>query len=224
MVLLRLRAKTVGATYKRTWECLQNIKPQKFIWESSEGSGDACARQKALLYYIEQHLLLIDRYSNKIRLSEAASFRWKNANRSGGSRHRAWEELNKAIASELLRREDEVTQTARADEIESAQAQSQPLYPAQFAVDVKRIERELLAEELGVSKPTVKDKLKAAITNAYESNDLDKAKRITDQLERKVALELVKRRAKKARKRMIKQYRNRLDQTPDPNSDEDSRN
>ena len=181
---------------------LAEYKPHKFVWRSSEGSGDACAGQEALLHYIEQHLPLIDRYYNKIRLSEAASFRSRNANRSGVSRHRAREGLNKAIASESLRSENEVTQTARADEIESAQAQSEPLYPAQLAVDVKLIESELLAEELRVSKPNLKDKLKAARTNAHESNDLNKTKRITDQLERKLALERVKRRAKKACKRM----------------------
>ncbi len=61
-------------------------------------------------------------------------------------------------------------------------------YPLQYAVDIARIERDSLAVDLSVKKPTVKDKLKAAATNAYPSNDFAKAKRIQNQLERKLEL------------------------------------
>ncbi len=73
LVLLRLRTKIVRATYKRYWACKQNIKPEKFEWESPEGDGDACERQENLLHYIEQYLPLIHLYGNQIRLSESAS-------------------------------------------------------------------------------------------------------------------------------------------------------
>lgn len=89
------------------------------------------------------------------------------------------------------------------------------------SVNRERQWNELLAEELGVPKPTLKNKLKAAVSNAYESNDLDRAKHISEQLERKLVLECVKRHAKQEQKTMVKQYRNQLDQTPDPNSDEE---
>ena len=82
------------ASYKRHWEVLKNIKPQKFDWESPEGDGDAVSRQDNLLRYIEEHLPLIEKYGRQIRSSDFASRRWAVANRSGGSRHRAWVALN----------------------------------------------------------------------------------------------------------------------------------
>ncbi len=41
------------ASYKRHWECLHNVKPEKFDWKSSEGDDDDSERHKALLQYIE---------------------------------------------------------------------------------------------------------------------------------------------------------------------------
>jgi len=151
-------------------------------WTSPEGDGDAVDRQDKLLHYIEQHLPLIEQYGNSIRLSESASKRLAQANRSGGDRHRTWCELNKA------RREHEVHNSAQAVNSSGAQAQNCQ-YPLQFAADVRRIEKELEADDQGIRKPTVKDKLKAAITNAYASNDIAGAKRVQDQLDRKLALE-----------------------------------
>ncbi len=133
--------------------------------------------------------------------------------------------LNNAIVAELLRREDEAIHSAQADNRANAQAQSNPnapKYPAQFVVEIMRINKECLAEDLDVRKPTVKDKLKAAVTNAYQSNNLAQAKCAQDQLDRKSGLERVKRRAKEARKRLIKQYRAQIDTRPrgfDPSSD-----
>ena len=198
-----------------------DIKPRKFEWESPEGDGDEVSKQDNLMRYIESHIPLIDKYRNQIRLSDKASMRWASANRSGGSRHRAWKALNAAIEAELLRRERLVEPV----EQESAQAHVEVRYPLQYAVDNQRIERDMLADDLNIKKPTVKDKLKAAITSAYASNDLDAAKRAQDRLEEKLALERIKRRAKKSRKQMIKQLRQQMDRNSrpsDPNSDNDN--
>ena len=122
--------------------------------------------------------------------------------------------LNKAIAAEPLRREDEAVRSAQADNRANAQAQSNlnaPKYPAQFAVDIMIINRKCLVEDLDVRKLTVKEKLKAAVNNAYQYNNLALAKRAQEQLDRKLALERVKRRAKKAPKRIIKQSRAQMD-------------
>ena len=54
-VVLRLRAKTVRATYKRQWACLEALKPRKFEWQSPEVEGDAADRQGQFHHYIEQH-------------------------------------------------------------------------------------------------------------------------------------------------------------------------
>ncbi len=172
---------------------------------------------------------MIHLYGNQIRLSKSASKRLAQANRSGGPRHRGWMELNKAIAAELLRREDEAVRSAQAYIQASAQAQSNPnapKYPAQSAVDIMRINKECLVEDLDVRKPTVKDKLKGAVTNAYQSGNLAEAKRAQDQLDRKLALDSVKRRVNKARKRIIKQSRIQMDTRPrgfDPSSDNEER-
>ncbi len=98
--------------------------------------------------------------------------RWARANRSGPDLRRTWCELNDAIAKELSRRESEVLTPIQAVYTSCAQ------YPQRFADGLKRIERELAAKDLGVTKPNVKDKLKAAATNAYQSNDVAKAKKI----------------------------------------------
>ena len=68
--------------------------PQKFDWKTPEGNGYALSRQQNLLHYIEQRLPLIASHANKIRLSESASKRLTQANRSGGPRNRAWVSLN----------------------------------------------------------------------------------------------------------------------------------
>ncbi len=89
---------------------------------------------------------------------------------------------------------------------------------------MRRTERELGAEDQGIRKPTVKEKLKEAITNAYASNDIAKAKRVQDQLNCKLALERVRRQEKKLRKRNMQMCRARTDAWRkgfDPNSDND---
>ncbi len=88
---------------------------------------------------------------------------------------------------------------AQADAGVSAQAHK---YLVRFARDVDRIEDECLAEDIGIRKPMVKDKVEAAITNAYNRSDLKGAKRRQDQLEKKFAIERAKRSERKARKRI----------------------
>ena len=73
--------------------------------EIPEGTGDAVDLQERSLAYIEDHLLLIERYANRIPLSDKASMRWKSSNRSGGSRRRGWEYVKQAKEQELHRRE-----------------------------------------------------------------------------------------------------------------------
>ena len=168
-------------------------------------------------------MVLIEKYGKEIRLSESATRRLARANRSGGDRYRDWCQLNDAIAKELVRRESKPDPPARANLEKSAQA---PVlkYPVQYAKDVKRIERELAAEEHGGRKPMVNEKLRTAVTVAYQSNELAKAKRIQDQLDWKMAHERVKRRAKKARKLLLQHCHARMDARPrgfDPNSDDD---
>ncbi len=97
---------------------------------------------------------------------------------------------------ELSRRENQVGTSAQPSNASRAQAHNRPLYPIQFATDVVRLCNECTVEDLNVHKPTVKDNLKASITNAYNRSDFEEAKRRQDQSERKLALERFKRREK----------------------------
>ena len=128
---------------------------------------------------------------------------WKNVNRNGVSRHRGWEDVNQAIEQDLCTREADFREEQYAEKGAPAQS-SPPLHPLQYAIDCKRIAKQCLDEDMGGSKPTVKDKLKAAIAKAREENDVPLASRIQGQLEDTLALECVKRRKKKARKRAIR--------------------
>ncbi len=104
-------------------------------------------------------------------------------NRSGGLRHKAWCDLNKSIEQELTRREKWLLRDAQAIAAGSAQAQCDMptvCYTLQYAVDVARIERDRLVEDLGVKELTVKDKIKAAPTNACQLADFAKANRVKD--------------------------------------------
>lgn len=84
------------------------------------------------------------------------------------------------------------------------------LYPRQYAEDVARIERELEAEELGLKKPTRKEKIKAAYTKAYEEGDYALAASHKDHLERINERESAKRKRKKGRKAAIAAERRAL--------------
>ncbi len=120
------------------------------------------------------------------------------SNRSGRPHHKGLTRLNKAIADELSRREKEGSTSAQVNAGVSAQAHK---YPVQLARDVERVEHECLAEDIGVRMSTVKGKVKADITNAYNRSDSEEAKRRKDQLDSKFALDRAKRRERKSRKR-----------------------
>ncbi len=61
---------------------------------------------------------------------------------------------------------------------------SRPQYLWQFAKDNALIDREFDAENLGICKPTVKEKIKAEIFNAYAANDMARDRRAQDQVDK----------------------------------------
>ena len=171
--------------------------------------------------HTERHIPLIDKYRNQIPLSDKASMRWASANRSGGSRQGGWKALNMVNEAELLHREREVEPVEQG----SAQAHVEVRYPFQYAVHHRRIERDMLADGLNIKESTVKDNLKAAITSAYASNDLDAAKQAQDRLGEKLTLERIKRCTRNSCKQIIKkmcQQMGRDSRPSDPNSDNDN--
>jgi len=99
------------------------------------------------------------------------------------------------------------------------------LFPAQYAQDVRRIEREIEMEENGFMKPSVGDKLIAARTRAYERGDIDGVASANRQIAKRQNTKRMARQRKKQRKKVIAQchreyeWRNRK---PDPPSDGDN--
>ena len=258
--LLRCRARTIRAHYKRMWEVTSNQKPAPFVWHSPERDGDdETTSRNVLRKYIADHVVQIERLRKQVECCAKKKHQLYLRNRSGGERHRMWQATNRAIMQELVKRGDDyellpvsvaaavsipsdVAQANVADRVSpvglnSARAQtssnadsninqvsqatagpSRQQYPRQYAVDVQRIERDMEADELGLSKPSRKQKITAAMVAAMAKGDMQEARSRQDHLNRINAQERMKAKRKRIRKRAIKQahrdYANR-----DPNSD-----
>ena len=78
------------------------------------------------------------------------------------------------------------------------------LYPAQYAVDVARIEREMEQEEAGVKKPTKLQRLNAERIKAFDVGNLERVQAIDKQVAGKQANRRAARHRKKARKAELK--------------------
>ena len=94
------------------------------------------------------------------------------------------------------------------------------LYPASFADDVARIDREMEAEEAGVKKPSKNDRLLAARTAAFERGDMA----IVQSLDAvKARRQGAKRRARSCKKQRKAEPNAYIDDkyNRDPNSDDD---
>ena len=92
-------------------------------------------------------------------------------------------------------------------------------YPAEFAHQFHRIEKEMEAEELGVKKPTSNDHLIAARTVAFEKGDMATVEACDKIQERRRASRRAARARKKVRKAALKEYVARTHGPSDPNSD-----
>ena len=91
--------------------------------------------------------------------------------------------------------------------------------PAEFANQVRRIERDMEAEELGVKKPSSNDKLTAARTVAFEKGDMATVEECDKIRERRCASRRAARARKKVRKVAVKDYIAWTHGRGDPNSD-----
>ncbi len=106
----------------------------------------------------------------------------------------------------------------------SAQAQDtpvaapKPMYTVQYAAENARIEQDLQHEELGLSKPTRKQKIMASIVNAQARGDMQAARHIQYLLDSINARECLKRRARITRKHQVENTRSYLNKR-DPSSD-----
>ncbi len=106
--------------------------------------------------------------------------------------------MSNAIAKELRSRENEVLPTARKVVTGNTRGQSVQ-HPSKLADNVKPIEPEMNAEDLGARKPTFKVNLNAAATYTFQSADIATTKRMDDQLDRELLLARIQLHTRKAR-------------------------
>ncbi len=69
--------------YKFSWKNNKNSST-KFKWESPEGDSDISQREAAQKRNIVSHSILITECARQICVSQVATRRWNQANRSGG--------------------------------------------------------------------------------------------------------------------------------------------
>lgn len=225
LTLLRARARNIRATYERLWRCWSGNPIKPFVFDSLEGDGDEASRISKLREYVDAHVRVVEDLRAKIERDEEANRRWKKANRGSGRLARMLRERDAAVIAELGRRQHEPDTTVSASANVTATTEPGPsaraLYPATFADDVARIQREMDAEEAGVKKPSRGDRIAASRTCAYEKGDMDTVKRMDQLVEKRQATRRAARRRAKARKAELRNYIQGLERTraSDPPSD-----
>ena len=190
--LLRVNVRSVRARYERIWRCLadNSVRPFDIDISSIEGQGSEAERISRLLELISSHEQLSDQHLRRIHVSKEAARRWHRANRGGGRLIRMMRDRDEAIRVELdLRKtngelslaptiiEGDTSRkpvedaSARVDNSTAATTPKE-IYPALYADDVMRINRQMDAEEAGVRKPNRNDRLVAARLGAYQRGNM----------------------------------------------------
>ena len=110
--------------------------------------------------------------------------------------------------------------TSNAVDNSTAGPSDRPMYPASFADDLARIDREMAAEEAGVRKPNRNDRLAAARVAAFQRGDMAIVQSLDNQEQRRRDAKRRARQRSKGRKAALRAYiADRVDR--DPNSDND---
>ena len=217
--LLRVRARNVRATYVRLWRCLVDnaVTPFKLDITEVEGEGQAHVRESNLLDWIKAHEIEATSVRNRVRVNDAASRRLKKANRGGGQNQRRLRERDDAIAEEIDRRTGDGTlmtpvvaeqdkessekgTNASAVERSTPDSSARMMYPASYADDIARIQRDMDAEDSGVRKPNRNDRLAAARAAAFQRGDMAIVKSLDAQEQRRKDAKKRARQRKKQRK------------------------
>lgn len=238
--LLRARARDLRARYVRLVRVRFDNPVVPLEWFSPEGDGDTASRLRLLRTYIAAHTDSIRINLVAIRRSAMARWRLNRADRGRGNLLQRLNERNKRIDCELLWRSgrDDGDDDALANSDKSAQAQGEEralthgvndasvtLYPAQYLVDVQRIENQLRAEELGIVAPTTAEKRLVARTKAFEEGNWDTVLHFDESKRFRQGVKKNARQKKKLRKQAIRAYacaleaRNNVPENP-PSDDE----
>ena len=223
------------------------VTPIRFDLATIEGDGTTSVRICNLLNYVRAHQRVSGDHERSIRASPAAQRRFKKANRGGGRLLRFLRDRDHAVGEELRRREaqgelspeatpdvpnvvdnsitdgdpnDNKTATSTAVDNSTAVPSSRVLYPASFADDLARIDREMAAEEAGVRKPNRNDRLVAARLAAYQRGDMGIVQSLDNQQERRRDAKKRARQRKKGRKAELRAYiADRVNRDPNSNND-----
>ena len=246
ITVLCMRARTLRAQYKLSWEVLCGVKPSSFGWHSPEVGNKIAAYEERLRKYIADHVARLESVRNVIDRSASAKERLARTNRSGDLRQRMWEARNEAVVNELLRRDmTKHNDTARAgkaccarshepqisSEPRAAPASKVPfippsvrsdgtvtLFPAQYAVVNQLIEDEMIMDDLGLTEVTPNEKIIAVKVNSMMRRDFVTARKIQDQIEKRCEHNRRVRSANKARKRIKAKERMERDRLGELNS------
>ena len=147
--LLRCRARTVLAHYKRMWEVVSNQKPVPFVWQTPErGNHDLRTSRNILRKYIA------DQMPGEVSPSANTSVAPVGVT------------LPPVLAT-VTRNTDNGAQVHGSSGVVTGAGQglaqtdnpsvgpNRQRYSQQYAVDVQRIERQMEMEDIGLSKPNV---------------------------------------------------------------------
>ena len=174
LALLRIQARETHTWYKIIWEVQQNIQHQDSKFESPEGDGDTQSRAQNLRVYVDNHVKRICIMKFQIKCSAKAQTRLDFAQNQSEFGYKERLQTIKLGTYELERHEEGTNSTVRKlgnlpDSMSpknrgtASFTSSRPQYSLQFAKDNSLIEREFYAENLGICKTTVKEKIKAEL-------------------------------------------------------------
>ena len=248
LTLLRERARDLNAQYVRLWRCFSNNPVKDYLCAVQEGEGDDASRAARLRTSISLHVERIEVLRAQVLRNAEAKRRWKRASRSSGKLVKEMRARSQAVVTELARRQESSGKGVReigninaeakidsaggasssvsraaalSDNNNGAPLTSLPLFPAVYAEDVRRIEREMAMEEAGLSKPSTGEKIIAARTRAWERGDIEGVSAADRRIQKRQSTRRAARHRRKGRKRELNQYCRELDQknrTPDPPS------
>ena len=223
--LLRLRVWIMQGESQKLWRAYTGM---PFTWfrcdvAALEGEGTAQVREGRLRAAIAGIRAQFDSNMRKVVVDQAALKRWRRANRGAGRVARMIKAHALAVEAELERREGEdagCEQGAIAHTVEaevgasdvgpsSAVGQTSAavdIMPASYAEDIRRIHRNLDAEEAGVRKPSSNERAIAARSAAFDRGDMDMVRAYDAQIERRQCARRRARQRKKARRDAMRGY------------------
>ena len=227
--LLRAWAHNARATYERMWRHHVGSGPKAFTFDVNvvEGEGSALERERRLYQFAESTMHDEAEVWRKVQGSRTSMTLWRKANRGGGSTRRMWKRRNEAIVTEVRYRKQTGTlfseepvvpvQSVTAVAVAATSAGAREQLPASYADDIRRIHRQLDAEELGLRKPNANDRLVVARSAAYARGDLAQVVRCDAQAERRRAVKRAARQRRNSRRAQAR--RDVADMQRDPCSD-----